>query len=274
MYRKRNQFGTYSSLTVLSIVVLFPILWMISISLRDNKDVFTIPPKWIPTNPSFQAFIDVFNNPDLMIMYFNSYFISILVTLICVLFAALAGYGFSRFRFAGKKAVLLYILLTQMFPMILLSVPYFLIITKVGLYDSYIALVIAYTSFALPLSILMMRDFINSIPRELDESATLDGCNSLQTFFYIILPPSLPGIIATGVYTFILAWNEFLFAIVLTQSVKARPLTIGIGMLIGEFTTEWNQLAALSLMSSIPLIIVFIFIQKYLLQGLTAGSIK
>jgi multiple sugar transport system permease protein len=120
----------------------------------------------------------------------------------------------------------------------------------------------------------MMRDFVNSIPRELDEAATIDGCGPYGTFFRIILPPCLPGLIATAVYTFILAWNEYLFAVVLTQDITSRPLTLGIGMLIGEYTTQWNQLMALSFMASAPLVIVFMFVQKYFLQGLTAGSVK
>ena len=120
----------------------------------------------------------------------------------------------------------------------------------------------------------MIRDFISTIPRELDEAAKMDGCGPLKTFFYIIIPPSLPGLIATGVYTFILAWNEFLFAVVLMNTIDARSLTIGIGTLIGEYSTEWNQLMALSFMASVPLILVFLFLQKYFLQGLTAGSVK
>jgi multiple sugar transport system permease protein len=161
-----------------------------------------------------------------------------------------------------------------MFPMVLLSIPYFLIITNYGMYDTYTALIFAYTSFALPFSIIMLRDFISTIPKELDEAAKIDGCGPLKTFFYIIIPPSLPGLIATGVYTFILAWNEFLFAVILTNSVKAKPLTIGIGSLVGEYSTQWNQLMALSILASAPLILAFLFLQKYFLQGLTAGSVK
>jgi multiple sugar transport system permease protein len=272
--KKRKPYGTYLSLLVLTSIVICPVLWMVAISIRENREVFAIPPSWIPKNPNLDAFRAIIHNPDMVQLFTNSYIIAFSVTFLCLFLAALAGYGFSRFKFKGKKAALIYILLTQMFPMVLLSIPYFLIISNVGLYNTYTALIIAYTSFALPFSILMMRDFISSIPRELDEAATIDGCGPFKTFFHIILPPSLPGLIGTGVYTFILAWNEFLFATVLTQTVDKRPLTIGIGMLIGEYTTQWNQLMALSFLSSIPLIIIYLFVQKYLLQGLTAGSVK
>lgn len=273
MKTRTNAF-VYLSLLVLTSIVLLPIAWMVSISLRHNTEVFSMPLRWIPENINLDAFRAVLQNPDMTRLFINSYVIAIAVTFLCLLFAALAGYGFSRFQFKGKKTMLLYILLTQMFPMVLLSIPYFLLITRAGMYNTYGALILAYTSFALPFSIIMIRDFISTIPRELDEAAKMDGCGPLKTFFYIIIPPSLPGLIATGVYTFILAWNEFLFAVVLTNTIDARPLTIGIGTLIGEYSTEWNQLMALSFMASVPLILVFLFLQKYFLQGLTAGSVK
>ncbi|PKG24657.1 carbohydrate ABC transporter permease [Niallia nealsonii] len=276
MIGKKNRYKmtTYISLIVLGSMALLPIFWMLSVSFRSNPEVFAAPLSLLPKTWTLDAFKTVFENKDLLKLFINSYIIALSVTFICVLFAALAGYGFSRFQFKAKRAAIAYILITQMFPMVLLVIPYFLFITRMGLYNSYLALILAYTSFALPFSIMMMRDFINTIPTELDEAAKMDGCGPYKTFFYIILPPSLPGLIATGVYTFILAWNEFLFAVVLTNSIEVRPLTIGIGMLIGEFTTEWNALMALSFMASAPLIIVFLFVQKYFLQGLTAGSVK
>lgn len=269
-----KKWSLYGLIALLIFIVLIPMFWMLSIAMRTNLEVFSIPLKLIPDHPTFDAFRQILQNSDMVRLFLNSYFVSILVTLLCVLLSALSGYGLSRFQYKSKKLVVLYILLTQMFPMVLLSIPYFLIISGMGLYNTYTALILAYTSFALPFSILMMRDFVNSIPRELDEAATIDGCGPYGTFFRIILPPCLPGLIATAVYTFILAWNEYLFAVVLTQDITSRPLTLGIGMLIGEYTTQWNQLMALSFMASAPLVVVFMFVQKYFLQGLTAGSVK
>ncbi|GAB2560009.1 carbohydrate ABC transporter permease [Gracilibacillus alcaliphilus] len=271
---KLKPLSIYVCLTLGTLLILSPIIWMFLISIRDNVDVFRLPLQIIPDEPNIQAYIQIFNNSDMFQLFINSYIIALSVTCICVLFAALAGFGLSRFSYKGKKYLVIYTLLTQMFPMVLLAIPYFLVISSLGLYNSYIALIIAYTSFALPFAILMMRDFMNSIPRELDDAAKIDGCGLYRTFFSVILPPSLPGLIAMAIYTFILAWNEYLFAIVLTQNNNARPLTVGIGMLMGEFTTEWNQLMALSILGSLPLIIVFLFIQRYFLQGLTSGSVK
>ncbi len=272
--KKTRNISTYLGIIVLGCIAIVPIAWMVSIALRPNSQVFSTPIKIIPQTFSLESFRTVFGNKDLIRLFLNSYIISFSVTIICIAFSSMAGYGFARFKFKGRKVALIYILLTQMFPMVLLSIPYFIFSTKVGIYNTYFALILAYTSFALPFSIMMMRDFITTIPRELDEAAIIDGCSTFKTFFFIILPPSLPGLIATGVYTFILAWNEYLFAVTLTRTIDVRPLTIGIGMLIGEYSTEWNALMALSFMASAPLIIIFLFLQKYFLQGLTAGSVK
>jgi len=274
MMSVRVRVGYYSVLSLLTFVVLGPFFWMVSVAMRSNVEVFSIPLRLFPANPTFDAFVRIFQVPDMFRLFVNSYVIAIAVTLLCVLIASLAGFGLSRFHYKGKRFMILYILLTQMFPMVLLAIPYFLVISKIGLYNSHLALIIAYTSFALPFSILMMRDFINSIPRELDEAAKIDGCGLYGTFFRIVLPPCLPGLVAMAVYTFILAWNEYLFAIILTQNMNARPLTVGIGMMIGEFTTQWNQLMALSFLGSVPLVVCFMFVQKYFLQGLTGGSVK
>ncbi len=270
---KRNQ-STYIVILILSFAVLVPIFWMISIAFRPNAEVFITPLQVIPKHPSLESFRTVFANRDLLRLFVNSYIISFSVTLICIIFSAMSGYAFSRFSFRGRNIALLYILITQMFPMVLLSIPYFLFSVKIGIYNTYIALILAYTSFSLPFSIMMMRDFIATIPRELDEAAIIDGCGIMRTFFYIILPPSIPGMIATGIYTFILSWNEYLFAVILTNTINVRPLTIGIGMLIGEYSTEWNALMSLTFLASAPLILIFLFLQKYFLQGLTAGSVK
>ena len=264
----------YFLLISASIVVLFPLLWMVLISIRNNNEVFTIQTRVIPRVPNVDAFRAIIRNPEMVRLFINSYIVAIAVTVISLFLASISGYGLSRFKFAGKKFVILYLLLTQMFPMVLLSVPYFMTISKLGLYNTHSALTMAYISFALPFSTLMMRDFISTIPVEIDEAAIVDGCGRLKVFWQIVLPPSLPGLIATGVYTFILAWNEFLFATVLTQDITARTLPVGIGMLIGQYTTQYNQMMALSVLASIPLVICFLFVQKYLIQGLTAGSVK
>lgn len=261
-------------LVIFSAIMIFPLVWMFLISIRNNNEVFTIPTRIFPTVATIKPYLTILGKPDMMRLFFNSYIVTIAVTVLSVFLAMLAGYGLSRFTFTGKRFTVLYILLTQMFPLVLLSVPYFLVISRMGLYNTRLALVIVDISFALPFSILMMRDFISTIPVEIDEAAIMDGCTRLRLFFQIIVPVSVPGVVATAVYTFILAWNEFLYATILTSDTTARTLPVGIGMLIGQYTTQYNEMMALSVMASIPLMLAFLFFQRYFVEGMTAGSVK
>ncbi|MDC7290443.1 carbohydrate ABC transporter permease [Blautia schinkii] len=272
--QKMRKISVTILLLVFSAIIIFPLAWMFLISIRNNNEVFTIPTRIFPETATIKPYLTIMGKPDMMRLFLNSYIVTISVTVLSVFLAMLAGYGLSRFTFRGKRFTVLYLLLTQMFPLVLLSVPYFLVISKMGLYNTRTALVIVDISFALPFSILMMRDFISTIPVEIDEAAIMDGCTRLRTFFQIIIPVSAPGIVATAVYTFILAWNEFLYATILTSDTAARTLPVGIGMLIGQYTTQYNEMMALSVMASIPLIIAFLFFQKYFVEGMTAGSVK
>lgn len=272
--RKLRKIGIYLILFSASAVVLFPLLWMFMLSIRENREVFTIPTRIIPHKITLEPYLTVLGKPDMVKLFINSYLVTLAVTFISVFLAALSGFGLSRFHFSGKRFTILYLLLTQMFPMVLLSIPYFLIISKLGLYNTRIALIIVDVSFALPFSALMMRDFISTIPIEIDEAAIMDGCGQFKIFSHIIVPVALPGLVATAVYTFILAWNEFLYAAILTQDTAARTLPVGIGMLIGQYTTQYNEMMALSVLASVPLIICFLFVQKSFVAGMTAGSVK
>lgn len=271
---RTGRWVTYLLIAVFSIPLLLPLFWIVSVAFRGNSEVYTIPLQLLPSELTLVAFQNVFANPDMLRLFLNSYVISFSTMAIALVLASLAAYGFARFRIRGGAGMLVYILMTQMVPLVLLALPYFLVITRIGLYDTWGALIIANVSFALPFAILMLRDFVRSLPLEIDEAAKIDGAGAYRTFYSIILPNLRPGLIATGVYAFILAWNEFLFGVVLTDSVGARPLTVGIATLKGEFQTFWNEIMALSILGSVPLIILFFFIQRQFIAGMTAGSVK
>lgn len=182
--------GLYALISLLTFLVMVPLLWMLSVSLRTNVQVFSIPLNLLPPSPDLDAYKQIFAKPDMIRLFLNSYIVAFAVTLLCIFLSALSGYGLSRYQYKGKRFIILYVLLTQMFPMVLLCIPYFLIISRMGLYNTYTALILAYTSFALPFSMLMMRDFVNSIPRELDEAATMDGCGAYRTFFRLYYRPA------------------------------------------------------------------------------------
>jgi len=188
--------------------------------------------------------------------------------------ASLAAYGFSRYKYKANNYLLVFLILAQMFPPVLLVIPYFMFTIQLNFYDTYWALILTYISVLLPFSTLMLKSYFDTIPRSLEEAAMIDGCSRLQTIRMIVFPLSVPGIIATAVYSFLQAWNEYLLAVTLTERWEYRTVTAGVGFLVGEFTSEWNQMMALSVLGSLPLLIVFLFAQKYMMKGLTLGSVK
>ncbi len=272
--RKVTAVITYALLVAASVFALFPIFWMVSVSLRPNREIFTIPPAWLPTTFTTEAYETLLNTPQYLRTFANSYFVAFAVTVVSLILATLAGYGFSRFDFRGNRVIQLFIIGTQMIPPISLIIPYFILIVTLQLYDTYQGLVVTYTAFVLPFSTLMMISYFNTIPQDLEEAAMVDGCTRIGSLTRVVLPIVLPGLVATGVYAFLLAWNEFLFAVTLTQSTGMRLVPVGLALLVGEHAYQWNLMMAMSVAASLPLLVMFIFLQRYLISGLTVGAVK
>jgi multiple sugar transport system permease protein len=272
--RTLDKVVTYVLLCVASIFAIFPIFWMISVSFRPNMEIFTIPPAWLPITFTLEAYDTLFNTPQYLRTFVNSYFVAFAVTIVSLFLATLGAYGFSRFDFRGNRVIQLFIIGTQMIPPISLIIPYFILIVGLKLYDTYVGLIVTYTAFVLPFSTLMMISYFNTISQDLEEAAMVDGCTRIGSLTRVILPILLPGLVATGVYAFLLAWNEFLFAVTLTQSTGMRLVPVGIALLVGEHAYQWNLMMAMSVVASLPLLLLFIFLQKYLISGLTVGAVK
>ncbi|MBU5440693.1 carbohydrate ABC transporter permease [Paenibacillus sp. MSJ-34] len=264
----------YAILTIASAGVLIPTLWMVSTAFKSNEEVLSSPPVWIPEHPTFDSFIRIWKDYPFADYFVNSVIIVFASTLISLVFSALAGYGASRFRFPGKGAFLTFLLVTQMFPSIMLLIPFYKVLKTFGLIDSHPGLIIVYISFAIPFCTWMMLGFFQGIPKELDEAAMMDGCGKMRTFLQIILPLSLPGLAATAIYSFLMGWNEYMFAFVLMTTEDMKTLPVGIGQLNGFYKIAWNDMMAASIVSSLPLIILFLFMQKYFISSLTAGAVK
>jgi multiple sugar transport system permease protein len=188
--------------------------------------------------------------------------------------AILAGYGFSRFNFKGKKVLNLFVISTQTVPPITLLIPYFSMVVVFQIYDTYLALFFTYTALTLPYAILMMTGYFNTISQELDEAVLIDGGSRSYALWRVIVPLSVPGMVATAVYTFLLAWNEFLFALTLTKSTAMRTVPVGIALLMGQHAYEWNVMMSISLLGSAPILLIYLVAQRFFLSGMTAGSIK
>ena len=263
----------YVLLILAILIVFFPLAWMLSVSFRPNIEVMQMPPDWLPQIFTLDGYKKIFTTPRYLVVFLNTMVISLVVTLLSLVLGAMAAYALARFNFAGQRAVLMFLITTQMFPLVLLCIPYFRIFITFGLYDTRTSLVIVYLTFTLPFCILMLRSYFINIPRDIEEAAMVDGCSRLGAIFRTLVPISYPAFVGAGLYTFLLAWNEFLFAVVLIESWENRVLTMAIYSLMAEFVTDWNAMMAFSVLASLPLVVAFIFLQRYMVQGMTAGAL-
>ena len=265
---------TYLGLAIGLVYACFPVLWMLFSSLKSNTEIFSLPPELFPKEFTLKAYHSIFSSPMKVRFFLNSYLVATVVTFLTLFVAILAEYSFSRHSFKLKKPLNLFIISTQTVPPISLLIPYFGIVVAFRMYDTYFALIFTYMVFTLPYAILLMTGYFNTLPKELDEAVIIDGGSSFTALWRVLVPVSIPGIVATGVYTFLLSWNEFLFALTLTKSTEMRTVPIGIQLLMGQHSYEWNEMMAMSILGSFPILIMYMVAQRYFLEGLTAGSVK
>ena len=252
----------------------FPILWMLLNSFKPNAEIFSWPPTWISKNFSLSAYARIFSNPEQVRFFVNSYVISALVVVLTLVVGIMASYAFSRFDFPGKSAINTVIVAVQAVPPITLVIPYLSLIVAVRLYNTYLALILTYLVFTLPYCILMTTGYLNTIPKDLDEAVMIDGGSRFLTLWRVLVPASVPGLVSVGMYTFMQAWNEYLFALTLTRTNDMRTVPVGINLLMGQHAYEWNQMMAMSILGSLPILVLFLFFQKYFIAGMTAGAVK
>jgi multiple sugar transport system permease protein len=252
---------------------MFPILWSFLNSLKTDKDVLAYPPKVLFT-PTLDAYRDVlFGSASILPNLVSSFIISIGTTVITMLLAVPAAYALARLRFPGKRFAGFYVLATQMLPPVGIIIPYFLVLRGIGWIDTYQGIILIYLSFSLPFAIWLLVSYFEDIPFEMEEAAYLDGASRLRTLWRIIIPQVRGGISVTVVFVFLNAWNEFLFAVVLSGNT-VRPVTVAMYNFISVEQTLWTKLAAVSVLAMLPVILLGIFAQKHIVKGLTVGAVK
>jgi multiple sugar transport system permease protein len=266
--------GVIAGLCVGALFAGLPVVWMLSTSFKTNGEVFQIPPQLITKSFSLDAYTKILTDGTQMRFFLNSYIVALSVTALTLLVAILAGYGFSRYNFPLKRSVNAIIIGVQAVPPITLVIPYFGLVVALGLYNTYPGLILTHMVFTLPYAIIMTTAYFNTLPRELDESVKVDGANSWTALWRILVPISVPGLVAVGVYTFMISWNEYLFALTLTRTDDMRTVPIGIQLLMGQHSYEWNQMMAMSILGSIPVLVLFLLFQKRFIGGLTSGAVK
>ena len=272
--RKFNRWFLFFIALVFTFIFLFPIFWMIRMAITPAADLFEIPPKWIPDTLNWEGF-SYFAERNFIRYFYNSLIVSFATVLVCLFAGILSAYSFSRFNYRGRRALMVIALSAQMFPWTLLIITLYIFFIKVRLLNTYFGVVLAHTTFALPLTIWIIKSYFDTIPRELEESAYIDGCGLIGTLVKIILPLSYPGILAAAIYVFIFSWNDFLFGLTLTSKNDMRILAPGIAIsFIGEFDYRWVEMMACSIIVTLPVAIMFLLLQRYFIQGLTAGALK
>ncbi|MHB1653859.1 MAG: carbohydrate ABC transporter permease [Desulfitobacteriaceae bacterium] len=276
MFTSKNIFKALKVLIVAIIIVfaLFPLLWMIITSFKDTSEMLATPPTILPTKFTFDSYYEVWWKRPFIAYILNTLKITAVSTTISIVVASLAAYGFARISFPFKKALLMVVLVAQMFPGPSIIIPIFDMFRGLGLYDKQSGLMLLYGTITLPFSIWMLYGYFKNIPRELEEAAIIDGYSHIGIFFKIIIPLSKPGIAAVGVYAFLVGWNEYLYALILLTTENKFVASLGLARYITEFGTYWNQMSAGSVIITIPTIVIFLILGKNLIEGLTAGAVK
>lgn len=252
---------------------LAPFVWMLLTSIKPNADLSQFPVRYLPSSTTFEHYRTLIQRTSFPVNLLNSLIIACGAVLLGLATSVPAAYSFSRFRFAGRRTLMTGFLVINMFPIVLLIIPLFVLMRTLGLIDTFIGVIIGHSTFSIPFSIWMLVSYFNAIPRDLDEAATIDGASRLQTIRLVVLPLVMPGIVTTAIYVFITSWNEYLFAMMLSGET-VRPVTVALQLFIGEFTVQWGILTAGGTIIALPVTILFLFVQKRLVGGLTAGAVK
>jgi arabinogalactan oligomer/maltooligosaccharide transport system permease protein len=264
----------YAVLIVVTAVTVFPVILVFGISLRPGNMLWTTDLSPIPANATLDAYRTIFYEKPFFRWLFNSSIVSFMVTVVGVSLASIAGYAFSRFKFAGRDAGMIALIATQMFPVTMLLLPLFLMLIKLKVYDTFLGLVIAYAATALPFCIWQMKGYYDTIPYSLEEAASIDGCSRIKTFYQIVLPLAAPALVITALFSFMSAWSEYLVAAVILIDKRLYTLPLGLKQFQSNFDTEWGLYAAGAVIVCIPVVALFLFLSRWLISGLTLGSVK
>jgi len=255
-------------------VMIFPFYWMLNTSLKPSAEVFASPPTFVSSQWSLDAYRSLFATRSIGRYFVNSLIVALGATALSVVLASLAAYGLTRFFPRGATPFVMFLLFTKMLPETLLIIPYFQLMSDIGLLNTHAALILAYSSFALPFSVWMLIGFFRSIPREIDEAARMDGATVLQAFVRVILPLARPGLVAVALFTFLIAWNSYVWALVLTTDASMFVLSVGIANMVGEYRVQWNELMAAAVIAALPVMVLYSLLERHLVSAITAGAVK
>ncbi len=272
--RRRPRPVLWISLVFVGLFAFLPIYWLAVTSVTPDGEVFAFPPQLFPTEITFEHYLSVLATPAIFEYLRNSIIVSVITAVLSVIVSMYMGYAFSKFRFRGRRSLMYFVLSSQMFPQALLLVTLYVVFAQFDLLNTYQALIISFTTFTLPLCVWMLKGFFDTLPDDLIEAAKIDGAGPWRTLHAVILPLAAPGLVAAGLFAFVRGWNDFIFALTLAGPEKQTLPPGLVNTFIGEASTAWPELMAASLLTSIPVCIAFIRLQRYLVGGITAGAVK
>ena len=267
-------------LNILSVLLLclllFPLFWIVVTSLKTEKEIFQIPPTLFPRVLNTKSYVAQVATGDFNMFqsFGNSLVISVGATLIAVVLAVPASYGIAKYHFKGKKAILLGFLVTQMLPVSVLLTPMFILFKNTHVYNTPAAAILADATIGIPFSVLILKNYFASIPKELEEAAYIDGCNRFTAFIRVLIPIAKPGVVVCSVFSFLYAWGDLAYGMTFIIDQTKRPITAGIFNFMGQYGTKWSYLTAFAVVTIIPVALIFIFMQKYIISGMTSGAVQ
>lgn len=266
----------WAILLIIMFYLMFPIYWVVLTSFKTNMESYLYPPTFIPKEPTLQGFINLFTNyPEFFIYYKNNIMVSALSTVTVCFVALFSGYALSRVRINWNKYVIAFLLFSQMFPVVSRLISLYGLLREWGLLNTISGLVLSITAGQLPFSITLMASFFDAVPKDLEEAAYIDGANRFKTMFKVVIPLVVPGLLAVGIYSFLVAWDDYLYASTLIQNDALRTLSTGVTLrYLGELSYDWSLVNSISVVGTLPMVFVFFFFQKYMIKGLTAGAVK
>lgn len=275
MKNKKSNVAFFFVGLLVFVVFMFPLYWMVVTALKTQTEIFEIPTPLWPRNLTLEPFAEQLSvSGDTLRGFKNSLIISVGATLISTVLSIPASYGLARFRFKAKKPLILFFLITQMLPSTLVLTSLYIMFARLGLLNSYIAPILADATLGIPFSIIILRTYFISIPKELDEAAKIDGCSHIQSFVKIMLPIARPGIIVAAVFSFVYAWGDLIYGITFITNPNMRPITSSIYNYVQQYQTLWNSTMAFGIVAIMPVVLIFIFMQRYIVSGLTNGAVK
>jgi multiple sugar transport system permease protein len=264
----------YASISAVTFAVLFPLAWMVLTAIKPTAEIYSPLAPWLPSKIDWSHLQSAWTEKNFSTYFINSLVISTVTAVFSTAVAILGGYALSRFEFKGKKILGAFVLLIYLVPVILLALPFYLLLSKLNLLDTRIGLILAVATYAVPFSVWVLKGYFSQVPPEIEEAAIVDGASRIGALWHVVLPVALPGIVATFLFCFILAWDDYLFGLIIVNSDSMRTLPLAVGLLAADYSISDGLMMAMGTITTLPIVLLYLFFQRYFISGLTAGSVK